>query len=212
MTESSITAPMPLSVGKVITQAWGLLLANFVILFLALLWYGLRSIILAAIALYFTVDSPNSPAFVVIAFTISFSLSYLEFGVLCLKLVRGERARPIMIPSFSIIVNWLIASILCSIAVVTGIILLVIPGIILSIRWCLYGFAAIDGCNALQSLKRSWVLARGAFWQIFAVSAVLTVPTFFIPNVLEIIRHMAMGLALAVIYNTRNSAAQVDKQ
>jgi hypothetical protein len=80
-------------------------------------------------------------------------------------------------------------SFLTLLAILGGLILLIIPGIIFAIRF-LFGstVVVVEGVKGREAMRRSWHLAKGSFWRIFAtvllagllasvISAVLTIPT-----------------------------------
>lgn len=61
-----------------------------------------------------------------------------------------------------------------AIALVAGIILLIIPGIYISLRLALYQAACIaGGKRAIESVKSSWAITKGNLWSILLVLIVL---------------------------------------
>jgi hypothetical protein len=67
------------------------------------------------------------------------------------------------------------ASIIYGICVVIGFILLIIPGVILSLYWILFMVTAVlDDKGPIQSLTYSYQLIRGAWWRIALFMTVLT--------------------------------------
>jgi uncharacterized membrane protein len=68
------------------------------------------------------------------------------------------------------------AAILTMIATAVGFVLLIIPGIILMVRFGFFAFALIDeGLGPVESIKRSLSLTKGRFWRLLGFSAVLAV-------------------------------------
>ncbi|KLE35347.1 hypothetical protein [Aurantiacibacter luteus] len=66
-------------------------------------------------------------------------------------------------------------SILAVLGMIVGFILLIVPGIILLVRWsAANGFAVSRGLGAVESLKVSWEATRGHSWSIFFAGLVLT--------------------------------------
>jgi hypothetical protein len=61
------------------------------------------------------------------------------------------------------------ASLICyQIAVVLGLICFIIPGIIIMIRFGLFGFFIVDkGAGPIEALKMSWETVKGASWKYF---------------------------------------------
>ena len=94
---------------------------------------------------------------------------------IALKFADGQRGQledlfsctPIFLP-------YLGASILCGLAIMGGFVLLIIPGIILSIRLYFYSYLMIDrNFSAMESLKESFELTRGAAWDLFLFGIVI---------------------------------------
>jgi hypothetical protein len=70
------------------------------------------------------------------------------------------------------------ANIVVSIAVFIGFILLVVPGIFLAVSFSLVIFAiGVEDERAIASLRRSWALASGSRWRLFALILVIAVGT-----------------------------------
>ncbi len=74
---------------------------------------------------------------------------------------------------------WLISGF----AILFGFILLIIPGIILLVRWLpLYGFVLADGEMSMEALSKSWEATTAKFWPlllaVLAPMALLAIPFF----------------------------------
>lgn len=66
------------------------------------------------------------------------------------------------------IINYLIASILFVLMVLVGLILLVVPGIYLAIRFHMYSYLIVDkNLGAIEALKQSSVITKGSMWNLF---------------------------------------------
>jgi hypothetical protein len=69
----------------------------------------------------------------------------------------------------------LLASLLAGLGIIGGVILLVVPGIILAVRWSLVAPAVVLEQRAVKaSLGRSNELVKGTSWTIFALILILT--------------------------------------
>ncbi len=69
---------------------------------------------------------------------------------------------------------YFLASVLYFIIVFLGIILLIIPGVYLAIRFIFFEYFIIDKkMGIVESLKESWKITQGKFWGVFAFSAAL---------------------------------------
>lgn len=67
------------------------------------------------------------------------------------------------------------ASILYGIVVVIGYFIFLLPGMYLSIRLSLYQYFVVDkGQGPIESLKSSWALTEGSFWDLVGVQCVIT--------------------------------------
>jgi membrane-anchored glycerophosphoryl diester phosphodiesterase (GDPDase) len=70
--------------------------------------------------------------------------------------------------------------ILIVIILIPGFILLIIPGIYLSIRLSFVLYAiVINNCSATEGISRSWQLVKGRWWSVFLASIVITFVLFF---------------------------------
>ena len=77
--------------------------------------------------------------------------------------------------------KFVIATILYGLIVFGGFILLIIPGIILSIRLLFYPYAIIlDNSKAVDSLKRSWRITKGRWWKTFGISFLIGLITLLV--------------------------------
>jgi len=209
--EIPITTTLPLKTTQIIRQAWGFLLDKYSVLVLAILLHSVRNVIIAGVVLCFTVDSPLSPTLVVATFVLLSTLSYLEIPRICLKLLRGESVNLIKLPNWSVISTWLLATLCFIVTLAIGLVLFVVPGCILGVLLFSYGFAVVDGDGPLQSLKSSWRIIRGAFWQAFFVVLIFLAPMAIFPPVwagLDVALDLALTLSLALIYLNRRTAMQ----
>lgn len=69
---------------------------------------------------------------------------------------------------------YIFASILTSLIQGIGFALLIIPGLYLITRLAIFNFALIDeNLLPLDSIKRSWELTRGHFWQMFLAGVII---------------------------------------
>jgi hypothetical protein len=88
----------------------------------------------------------------------------------------------------------LAVSLIASLAVLTGMVLLIVPGIILVTVWFVAGAACVgEQLHPIESLKRSQALTKGFRWRIFAIYAIVLVGGFMISEMLKPVVPMAMA-------------------
>lgn len=84
-------------------------------------------------------------------------------------------------------------SILFFLGVVGGMILLIVPGVILALMWCVSGPALIEErLGITESLRRSADLTRGNRWMLFAIFLLFFIAQAFVDSVLS-----AVGLGVS---------------
>jgi uncharacterized membrane protein len=75
--------------------------------------------------------------------------------------------------------RFLFASILKSLICLFGFILLIIPGIILSIRLSFFDYLIVDkNSKIIESLKKSWEITKGNVWNLFLLYILLGLINF----------------------------------
>ena len=117
--------------------------------------------------------------FIPIASLVSAVLSnYVAFGAnqVYLRLIGGENAtlKDLLTPA-RLFVNYIIATIIMSFVVLIGFLLLIVPGIILSIKFQFYAFLIIDKkLGAIDALKMSSRIADGIKMDLFIFGFILS--------------------------------------
>jgi len=70
--------------------------------------------------------------------------------------------------------KYLLASILTGVIVLIGFILLIVPGIIFSVRLKFVSYLIIDkGLGPIEAIKTSWNITKGSVWNLFVLGAAL---------------------------------------
>ncbi len=106
---------------------------------------------------------------------ISWILSvYMSAGILriMLRVVRGEETRvedlfadPKLIP------HYLVASLLYGLIIFAGFLLLIVPGVVWSIKYGMFGYFLVERkAGIMDSFRQSAALTYGAKWQLFALA------------------------------------------
>jgi len=101
----------------------------------------------------------------------------MQIGTVKISLMLSRDEQPAVSELFSngaLFISFLLASICYALAVIGGLILLVIPGIILMIMWEMYSYFIVDkNMGPIESLKASRSLTKGARWQLFCFGLLL---------------------------------------
>jgi uncharacterized membrane protein len=113
------------------------------------------------------------------SFLISFLLTIVGFalsiifnlGLIKISLEICDGKEPKISDLFSqyrLFFRYFFASILKNLITLFGFILLIIPGIILSIRLGLFDYLIVDkNSKIIESLKKSWEITKGSTWNLF---------------------------------------------
>ena len=97
------------------------------------------------------------------------SMLSMGFIYIILRIIRKRKVshEDILKPA-PLVLNYIGATRLHGVIVLFGVLLLIIPGIIWSIRYGFYRYVMIDGCSdPLRALHVSWCITRGHTWQLF---------------------------------------------
>jgi uncharacterized membrane protein len=87
--------------------------------------------------------------------------------VIALKIARGEPAAyGDLLPSTSLVLRYFLAGLLVGMLIALGLVLLIIPGVYLLVRYSMVRFAIIDGASVTDSLRTSAELTQGARWHL----------------------------------------------
>ncbi len=96
------------------------------------------------------------------------------FTVITLKIAKGEHVSyKDLIPRSRLVWNYFGASLISGLLVVLGLILLILPGVYLLVRFSMVRFAVIDGAEIMDSLSKSTALTDGIKWHLFGFLLVL---------------------------------------
>jgi uncharacterized membrane protein len=87
---------------------------------------------------------------------------------IALEFVGGKKPKFSDLWYYKPILNYFLASVVQGIIVTIGFILLIIPGIILSIRLYYTYYLIIDkNLGFVEAIKKSWAITRGNTWNLF---------------------------------------------
>lgn len=191
---SSSTKKIPqFSIGDLINQAWEIFKEQW------LVFYGLMIgawIVLAVLGMVMEL-LPEQPFFVLTGVIINIGLQFLVSAILIKGMLDITDRRKLDFTSIlqnpSILVNLLIGSFLLSFIVIGGFILLIIPGIIWSIKYRFTPYLIVEkGMGPLEALRESGRLTQGHKWNIFVLGLVL-----FLVNLLGVLA-LVIGLVVSI--------------
>ena len=164
------------SISEAIHFGWNTMKSNlgfFIgLLILVFLFSSLSSIIAA--------KATEANIFLGIIFYIAdFSLSIIiSIGLvkIALRFCDNEKGRfADLFSQYPLFPQYLVGSILYGLIVFAGTILLIIPGIIWGIQFCLYDYFIVDkGLGPIEALKRSSAITRGVKWDLFGFFLILS--------------------------------------
>ncbi|OHA87213.1 MAG: hypothetical protein A3A96_02670 [Candidatus Zambryskibacteria bacterium RIFCSPLOWO2_01_FULL_39_39] len=108
----------------------------------------------------------------VVIFSIIIRIGYTK---IFLKISDGENTKFVEIfQEYKIFWRYLGVSILCGLAVLGGLILLIIPGIIWAVRFSFAGLIVVDtNIGPIVAMKESYAITKGKFWKLLGFFVVL---------------------------------------
>jgi hypothetical protein len=110
----------------------------------------------------------------IVALTVIMLFLGVGLTVIALKLARGEHSSySDIMPKGELVWRFLVAGILSGIFMAIGLVLLIIPGIYLMMRYSMVRFAVIDGASITESLRKSAELTRGSKWHLLGFILVI---------------------------------------
>jgi len=160
---------VPFCVNGAIREAWEAVKKNF------FLYCGVLLVVLLLSFISGTVSSQfkeNSPAiYIVLTLVIWFLSIIVKIGVLKINLLIAKGKEAGLLELFShieLFLKFLVAGILYALMVVIGLLLLVVPGIYLALKYQFFGYLLVDkNMGPLEALKRSGEMTKGAMWDLF---------------------------------------------
>ncbi len=127
-----------------------------------------------------TVERTRSDSTSSIVLYVLGALMMLGAWNIALRFASGEHAGLAdFFVSFRVVASYVIAAFVTSFAVVIGLVLLVVPGILLLVRLQMIPFLILDGrANALGAITGSWQLTRGHTVELLVFDIVLVALNF----------------------------------
>jgi len=133
---------------------------------------------------------------------------FLGIVMLALRAVRQETIDPVdVFSSINYLLSFFLAKIAFFIIVLIGLIALIVPGVYMGIRLCLFPYYVIDGHGVIDSLKSSWHATRGQvehmilIWLLLLLIAMVAGIVPFLLQVALLLLLYPLGvLAFALMY------------
>lgn len=175
MTDTTAPTGREFRIGPIFTRSWSIYAANFVA-------FTLVAIVIA-LPQQFGGDAETVAGALrsFVAAIVGVILEFVGQAVILYGAFQAMRGRPVIIGDavrrgFARFWSIVGVSILVSLGIFVGLILFIIPGIILALRW---GVAlpacVVENLGPLAAMRRSAALTKGHRWQIFGMFALIIV-------------------------------------
>ena len=194
MTDTTAPTGREFRIGPIFTRSWSIYAANFVAFTLVAIVASLPS------QLGGDFESGVGVVRNVVVFVVSVILYFVGQAVILYGAFQAMRGRNVVIGdgvgrAFSRFFSLVGISILVGLGVGIGFLLLVIPGIILALRWAVAVPACVvENKGPFESMRRSAELTKGHRWKIFGIWVLLTIAAI----VILIIAGALAGLGVVV--------------
>ncbi len=157
VTETSITTYKRFSIKEFLSLGWETLKNNFLPSFLV------------TVILLFGILIPELKIGIILSWIISIYTSLILTRIaIAVPEGKFKLEKELFFSSKGNTLNYFIADILFSLALIVGFALLILPGIYLLIRFSMWNFIIIEQkCSPIEALSKSWELTRGYTLQLF---------------------------------------------
>lgn len=160
-------APFSISEAEAVKFGWQTLKQNFWFFVLILIISGLVS---RAPALFIREHSPTIAATLIGLIALLLQL-LVNLGLNKIALMLHDGTKPTwkeLFLQYPLLLKYLGASILYGLMVMVGLVLLIVPGVYLAIKYAFFGFVMVDKkTGIMNSLKTSAQLTDGIKWDLF---------------------------------------------
>ena len=176
------------SIGDAVSYGWGMTKKHFGFLVLFTLGFFIINVILGMAS-----EAEEIPILYKMLNVIVNYIGMFIFFRMGLMVYKGGDLQLSEVLDIDWRIFWLyfLSSILTLLATLAGFILLVLPAIYIGVRLSFASFALIDeNLGPVDSLKRSWYLTRGHFWNLLGFSIVL--------GLINLVGFILLGVGLLV--------------
>ncbi len=180
---------------KALEHGWNIFKKN-ILFFLAI--YALY-LFLSVIGIAVDLIAQDQPHVIQTIFQFAFYAIYLTFhiGVIKITIVFVDGGTPAYSELFSqsnLLIKYFVTSLLYSLITLIGFLLLIVPGIIWTIKFYFYDYIIIDkNAGIIQSLKESSKITKGYKWELSGFG--------FLLGFINILGFMFLGIGLIITYS-----------
>lgn len=165
----------PFTIGDAIRFGWQTLKQNFWFFVLVLIIAGLVS---RGPAILVNKDTAAVPAGLIGLVAIILEL-LVNLGLNKIALMFHDGTKPTwkeLFLQYPLLLKYLGASVLYGLMVMVGLVLLVVPGVYIAIKYAFFGFVMVDKkTGVMDSLKASAKLTNGVKWELFGFGIVMCI-------------------------------------
>lgn len=205
--QDTIARFRPMDLGDILNTTFNMYRENFA------LFAGICAVIVIPQAIVLSALAASHDAlFLLLSGLISLAVPYLLTGALAQAVSARYLGRPMTIAQAyealgtGTILTLIGVSFLGAILVLIGLILIIIPGIYISVRFTVASQAAVlERQSVTGSLRRSWELVEGNWWRVFGIVIVVTI----LVAVLEGLAGRIVGAVAGDVLGTGLSTAVV---
>jgi uncharacterized membrane protein len=175
MTDTTAPTGREFRIGPIFTRSWSIYAANFVAFTLVAIVIALPH------QLGGDAETVGGAVRSFVAAIVGVILEFVGQAVILYGAFQAMRGRPVIIGDavrrgFSRFLSIVGVSILVSLGVFVGLILFIIPGIILALRWSVaLPACVVENLGPIAAMRRSADLTKGHRWQIFGLFVLIIV-------------------------------------
>jgi uncharacterized membrane protein len=175
MTDTTAPSGREFRIGPIFTRSWSIYAANFLIFTLVAIVTVLPH------QLGGDPQTTGGAAQTFVAAIVGWILQFIGQAVILYGSFQAMRGRPVVIRDalrrgFSRFLLLVAISILVALGLAIGFMLLIVPGIILAMRWAVAVPACVvENLGPISSLRRSAELTKGHRWKIFGMTVLILV-------------------------------------
>jgi hypothetical protein len=140
---------------------------------------------------------------------VTIAVEFVAFGALIQAISARYFGRPMVAPEAYGAVGagklgmLAVAAILDVLAIAIGLILLIVPGIYLAIRFLFFAQAIVlEGTGLTEAFGRSGELVKGSWWRVFGITLLVGIPCGIVAGIIGAVCGAVAGPVLGVVIGT----------